>query len=70
VDVDALGPVVVIASEAILDVVRFIRTADPAASTATLTTANASPATVMDFAVQAYVASRLARHCPDDPLVA
>ena len=67
---DSLGPLVVVASEVVRDATRFMRSADHSALGSTLTKANGSPVTVADFAVQAFVASRLARHLPDDPLVA
>lgn len=47
-----------------------MRNADPGAVGYTFTKANASPVTVADFVVQAFVASRLARHVPGDPVVA
>ena len=66
----SLGPVVVVASEAVRDAVRFMRSAEPSAIAYTLTKANGSPVTVADFVVQAFVASRLAQHFSGDPLVA
>ncbi len=68
--VDSLGPVVVVASEVVRDAVRFMRSAEPSAIAYTFTKANGSPVTVADFVVQAFVASRLARHFSGDPLVA
>ena len=68
--VDSLGPVVEVASEVVRDAVRFMRSADPSAIAYTFTKANGSPVTVADFVVQAFVASRLARHFSGDPLVA
>lgn len=68
--VDALGPIVVFASEVVRDATRFIRGAEPSAIAYTFTKANGSPVTVADFVVQAFVASRLGRHFPEDPLVA
>jgi 3'(2'), 5'-bisphosphate nucleotidase len=47
-----------------------MRTAERDAVGCTLVKANASPVTAADFIVQAFLASRLARHFPDDPLVA
>jgi 3'-phosphoadenosine 5'-phosphosulfate (PAPS) 3'-phosphatase len=70
VHVDSLGPVVVVASEVVRDAVRFMRSAEPSAIAYTFTKANGSPVTVADFVVQAFVASRLARHFSGDPLVA
>jgi 3'-phosphoadenosine 5'-phosphosulfate (PAPS) 3'-phosphatase len=58
----SLGPVVVVASEAVRDAVRFMRSAEPSAIAYTFTKANGSPVTVADFVVQAFVASRLAQH--------
>ena len=68
--VDALGPIVVIASEVVRDATRFMRSAEPNAMTCTFTKPDGSPVTVADFVVQAFVASRLAGHFPADPLVA
>lgn len=58
------------AGEAVRDAVRFMRTVERDAVGYTLAKANASPVTAADFVVQAFVASRLGRHFPGDPLVA
>lgn len=68
--VDALGPIVMVASEVVRDATRFMRGAEPSAIAYTFTKANGSPVTVADFVVQAFVASRLGRHFPEDPVVA
>jgi 3'(2'), 5'-bisphosphate nucleotidase len=60
----------VVASEAVREATRFMRGTDTSAIARTFTKANGSPVTVADFIVQAFLASRLARHLPDDPLVA
>jgi 3'(2'), 5'-bisphosphate nucleotidase len=60
----------VVACEAVRDATRFIRSAEPSAIGNTLTKANGSPVTVADFVVQAFVASRLARHFTGDRLIA
>jgi 3'(2'), 5'-bisphosphate nucleotidase len=60
----------VVASEAVRDAARFMRSAEPSAIGNTFTKANGSPVTVADFVVQAFVASRLARHFTGDRLVA
>jgi 3'(2'), 5'-bisphosphate nucleotidase len=60
----------VVASEAVRDATGFMRRAEPGAISYTFTKANGSPVTVADFVVQAFVASRLARHVPGDPVVA
>jgi 3'(2'), 5'-bisphosphate nucleotidase len=70
VHVDSLGPVVVVASEAVRDAMRFMRSAELGATGSTFTKANGSPVTVADFVVQAFVASRLAQYVPGDPVVA
>jgi 3'(2'), 5'-bisphosphate nucleotidase len=70
VRVDSLGALVVVASEAVRDATGFMRRAEPGAISYTFTKANGSPVTVADFVVQAFVASRLARHVPGDPVVA
>jgi 3'(2'), 5'-bisphosphate nucleotidase len=70
VQVDALGPIVFIASEVVRDATRFMRSAELGAIACTLTKPNGSPVTVADFVVQAFVASRLAEYFPADPLVA
>jgi 3'(2'), 5'-bisphosphate nucleotidase len=70
VHVDALGPIVVVASEVVRDATRFMRGAEPSALACAFTKANGSPVTVADFVVQAFVASRLGRHFREDPLVA
>jgi 3'(2'), 5'-bisphosphate nucleotidase len=70
VHVDALGPIVVVASEVVRDATLFMRGADPSAIAHTFTKANGSPVTVADFVVQAFVASRLGQHSPEDPVVA
>lgn len=68
--VDALGPAVVGASEAVREATRFLRGADPRAIAYTFAKADGSPVTVADFVVQACVAFRLGRDLPADPLVA
>jgi 3'(2'), 5'-bisphosphate nucleotidase len=70
VHVDALGPIVVVASEVVRDATLFMRGADRSAIAHTFTKANGSPVTVADFVVQAFVASRLGQHSPEDPVVA
>jgi 3'(2'), 5'-bisphosphate nucleotidase len=60
----------VVASEAVRDATGFMRSAEAGAIAYTFTKANGSPVTVADFVVQAFVASRLARHVPGDPVVA
>lgn len=68
--VDALGPVVTVASEVVRDATRFMRGDGSRAVACTFTKANGSPVTVADFAVQAFVASRLGLQFPEDRLVA
>jgi 3'(2'), 5'-bisphosphate nucleotidase len=67
---ESFGADVAFAVEAVRDVVRFMRTAEPDAARHRIAKADASPVTAVDLAVQAYVASRLAQHCPGDSLVA
>ena len=67
---ESLGPDVSLAVAVVRDVVRFMRAAEPDAARNRLAKADASPVTAVDLAVQAYVASRLAQHFPDDSLVA
>ena len=61
-DLESLGPDAALAGEAVRDAVRFIRTVERDAVGYALAKANASPVTAADFVVQAFVASRLARH--------
>jgi len=70
VQLESLGSDAAFAGEAIRDAVRSMRAMERDALGYTLTKANASPVTVADFVVQALVASRLAEHVPNDPLVA
>jgi len=70
VRLESLGTDVALACEAVRDATQFMRTAERDAVGYTLTKADVSPITAADFVVQAFVASRLARHFPDDPLVA
>lgn len=67
---ESLGPDVVLAGEAVRDAVRVMRTAERDALEHVRAKPDASPVTAADFAVQAYLALQLARHFPDDPLVA
>lgn len=67
---ESLGSGAAFAGEAIRDAVRSMRAMERDALVRTLTKANASPVTVADFVVQAFVASRLAQQFPDDPLAA
>lgn len=57
-----------VASEVVREATRFTRSAEPSAVGSTLTKASASPITVADFVVQAFVAWQLVRHFPADPL--
>jgi 3'(2'), 5'-bisphosphate nucleotidase len=70
VRLESLGPDALVAGEAIRHAVRSLRTIPREVLGDHLTKANASPVTVADFVVQAFVASRLAQRFPDDPLVA
>jgi 3'(2'), 5'-bisphosphate nucleotidase len=70
VHVDALGPIVTVASEVVRDATRFMRSTKRGAIACTFTKTNGSPVTVADFAVQAFIASRLGLHFPEDRLVA
>ena len=65
-----LGREAALAAEAISDAVRFVQTVHKDASTHSLTKTDASPVTVVDFALQAFLASRLAHDFPGDPIVA
>src|SRR5262245_39673042 len=65
-----LGHEAVLAIEAVAVALRVARTVEREATTGRLTKDDTSPVTVADFSVQAVVASQLARHFPDDPLVA
>jgi len=58
------------AVEAVRDAVRFLRRIQGETNTGTLTKTDASPVTVVDFALQAFLVSRLAHHFPGDPIVA
>ena len=58
------------AVEAVHDAVRFLRRIQGETNTGTLTKTDASPVTVVDFALQAFLISRLAHHFPGDPIVA
>jgi len=69
VHLESLGPDAAFAGEVIRDAVRSIRALERDLLGDPLTKANASPVTVADFLVQAFVASRLAQRFPDDPLV-
>ena len=66
----ALGRDAALAAEAVRDAVRFMRGVQDDTSTGTLTKTDASPVTVADFAVQAFLVSRLAHTFPGDPIVA
>jgi len=69
-DLQALGREAALAAEAISAAVRFMRAVQDDTSTGTLTKADASPVTAVDFALQAFLVSRLAHHFPGDPIVA
>ena len=66
----ALGRNAAAAAEAVGEAVRFMRALQNDTSTRALSKTDASPVTVADFAVQALLASRLAREFPEDSLVA
>jgi len=68
--VDHLGPEAVAACATVEDAVRLMRGRQDHAVTGVVTKADASPATIADFALQAVIAARLADRFPDDPLVA
>ena len=58
-----------VALEAVCDVVRFTRTLHDDTIERVLTKTDASPVTALDLAVQAFIASRLEREFPNDPLI-
>jgi 3'(2'), 5'-bisphosphate nucleotidase len=58
------------AVEAVRDAVRFVRRIEGDTSAGTLTKTDASPVTVVDFALQAFLVSRLAHIFPGDLIVA
>jgi 3'(2'), 5'-bisphosphate nucleotidase len=70
VTADDLGNEARLAMAAVADGMRVARCIQQGMAMPALTKRDASPVTVADFSVQALIASRLARHFPDDPLVA
>lgn len=65
-----LGRDAVVALQAMRDAVRIADEIAGEAAGGALTKSDASPVTIADFTVQALVAARLGRDCPDDVLVA
>lgn len=67
---DRLGREARVAVDVVRAVVAFMRRVEAGAVGRLLTKDDSTPVTAIDFAVQAFVASRLARECDDIPLVA
>jgi 3'(2'), 5'-bisphosphate nucleotidase len=67
---DSLGENAAIATDIVADALGLVRSVEASAAAEVFTKADASPVTVADFGVQVLVASRLARECPGDCLVA
>ncbi|MGH9257559.1 MAG: inositol monophosphatase family protein [Vicinamibacterales bacterium] len=65
-----LGRDAVAAMAAVADAVHVARAVEREAAIGALVKDDASPVTIADFSVQALVAARLSRDCPNDPLVA
>jgi 3'(2'), 5'-bisphosphate nucleotidase len=65
-----VGPEAALAMEMVSEAIHIVRAVEHEASAGALSKSDASPVTIADFSVQAFVAARLSREFPDDVLVA